>query len=119
VKPRLDPKLKLCRAIRPYVKNVNDHNSAYLVSGPLSRKLYVIVSDGGGWDHVSVSLPETANETPTWTEMCYIKDLFFDPEEVVVQYHPPHSRYINIDGGCLHLWRPQQQAIPMPPLEYV
>lgn len=66
--------------------------------------LKVIASFGGGWDHVSVSCPDRC---PTWEEMCYVKDLFFDDEECVVQFHPPKSQYVNYHPRTLHLWRPQ------------
>ena len=78
--------------------------------------LGVIISDGLGWDHVSVSLPDRC---PTWEEMCYIKNLFFQSHETVIQYHPPQRQYVNNHKYCLHLWRPQQGKIPMPPMECV
>ena len=117
---RLDPKLKTCRAKHPFaLRNLNDFNCAYLLRSPVAnRQLYVLVSDGEGWDHVSVSVVGS-DETPTWSEMCFVKDLFFHAEECVLQYHPPRSHYVNIDAGCLHLWRPQQCDIPMPPLAFV
>ena len=57
----------------------------------------------GGWEHVSVEL--YARRLPTWEEMCYIKELFWEDEEEVVQIHPKHSHYVNITEA-LHLWRP-------------
>ncbi len=65
------------------------------------------------WDHVSVSL-ET--RCPTWKEMCMVKDLFFEPEETVIQYHPPKSVYIRDSHFALHLWRQQGVEIQLPPL---
>jgi hypothetical protein len=79
-------------------------------------KAAVIFSWGEGWDHVSVSY---SNRCPTWDEMCYIKNIFFKEDECVIQYHPPKSDYVNIHPYCLHLWRPQNQSIPMPPKEFV
>lgn len=76
-----------------------------------SRELSVVVGDGAGWEHVSVSLP---NRTPTWSEMCAIKRLFWDPEDVVVQYHPPESQAVNNHDHCLHLWRSTTQVMPIP-----
>ncbi len=73
--------------------------------------LIVIASDGLGWEHVSISL---RNRTPNWREMCFIKDLFWDEEDCVVQYHPPKSEYINTDNNCLHLWRPTDKELPRP-----
>lgn len=76
----------------------------------------VVWSFGGGWDHVSVSFP---NRCPTWDEMCKIKDIFFTPEECCVEYHPQKSRYVNVHPYCLHIWRPQNEKIPQPPMRYV
>lgn len=56
-----------------------------------------------GWEHVSVEL--YARRLPTWEEMCYIKDLFWDDEEEVVQIHPKKSQYVDMTEA-LHLWRP-------------
>lgn len=56
-----------------------------------------------GWEHVSIELCK--RRLPTWEEMCYIKDLFWDDEEEVVQIHPKKSEYVDITDA-LHLWRP-------------
>ena len=53
--------------------------------------------------------------TPSWDDMCKIKDIFFKEEECVVQYHPPKSQYVNNAENCLHLWRPIEESMPMPP----
>lgn len=74
----------------------------------------IIWSFGGGWEHVSVS-PYKSRITPSWDDMCRIKEIFFKDEECVVQYHPPKSQYVNNMKNCLHLWRPINQALPMPP----
>lgn len=71
----------------------------------------VIVSDGMGWEHVSVSLN---NRNPNWEEMCFIKSLFWDDEECVVEFHPPKSSYINNHPHCLHLWKQVGKDFPMP-----
>lgn len=71
----------------------------------------VLFSDGGGWDHVSVS---TRVRCPTWEEMCKVKALFFEDEDVVVQYHPRASEYRNVHPYCLHLWRCQYAEFPTP-----
>lgn len=74
----------------------------------------VIWSNGGGWEHVSVS-PFKKSYIPTWDEMCSLKDMFFHDDEVVVQYHPAKSEYVNNVPNCLHLWRPIDQQMPTPP----
>lgn len=35
------------------------------------------------------------------------------------QLHPAKSEYVNIHPYCLHLWRPLEREIPMPPVEFV
>lgn len=55
------------------------------------KSFMVIASTGGGWDHVSVTKANGGKRTPTWDEMCAIKEMFFLPDEVVVQYHPPQG----------------------------
>ena len=59
---------------------------AHLASSKKNAPAVVVFSWEGGWDHVSVSF---RNRTPTWEEMAEIKKLFFSPEEVCVEYHPP------------------------------
>ena len=96
---------------------------------PLAKKAVAIViaNDGEvcGWQHVSVHVRYADRNgkmhmrTPTWDEMCVIKGLFFEPEETVIQFHPPASRYVNQHPHCLHLWRPENVEIPLPPIEFV
>jgi hypothetical protein len=74
--------------------------------------LNVIASTGGGWDHVSVSLP---NRCPNWPEMDYIKRLFFRKDEAAMQLHVPVEEHVSLHPYCLHLWRPQGAEIPRPP----
>lgn len=68
------------------------------------------------WNHVSVSLP---NRTPTWAEMSFVKDLFFEPHEVVMQLHVGEGDHISNHEFCLHLWQPVRVAIPTPPSSMV
>lgn len=74
----------------------------------------VIWSNGGGWEHVSIA-PYKRSIVPTWDDMCRLKDMFFEDNEVVVQYHPAKSEYVNNLPNCLHLWRPLRDTMPTPP----
>lgn len=76
-----------------------------------TQKLRCIASDGAGWEHVSVSLP---NRCPSWDEMNYVKDIFWSEDDAVMQLHPPRSDYVNNHPFCLHLWRPIGTSIPLP-----
>ena len=82
----------------------------------LPSGLRCVSSGGGGWEHVSASWPSRA---PTWEEMCQVKAAFWSPEDVVMQLHPAESEYVNLHPYALHLWRPINATIPLPPLEYV
>lgn len=88
------------------------NNGAFLFTHK-GAELRTIASDGEGWEHVSVSL---ATRCPTWDEMCYVKSIFWDAEDCVIQYHPPESCYVNHHPYCLHLWRPVGKEIPQPPI---
>lgn len=88
-----------------------NHGMFFVTLNGKSTPLKCVASDGMGWEHVSVSLPDRC---PTWEEMCSIKDLFWDEEDVVIQYHPNKSAYINMHPHCLHLWRPTKTEIPVP-----
>lgn len=96
----------------------NDIDGEIIIGGSCAIKapsgsLTVVYSNGMGWDHVSVS---SKFKTPSWDDMCFAKDIFFNDEESVVQYHPPKSEYINIHDHVLHMWRNQNQEIDRPPL---
>lgn len=82
------------------------------------RSFFIVASNEEDWEHVSVS-PKNQKRCPTWEEMCAIKDMFFEAEEVVMQLHPAHSEYVNHHSYCLHLWRPLKQEIPLPPTKFV
>jgi hypothetical protein len=91
--------------------SIGNAGAFFIPTRPGESPLRVIASDGEGWEHVSVSLP---TRCPTWGEMCDVKDLFWDRDDCVVQYHPPESAYVNNHPFCLHLWRPTDQVIPVP-----
>jgi len=76
--------------------------------------MQIIASDGLGWEHVSVKALNV-KRCPTWDEMCFVKDLFWDSEDVVMQLHPARSEYVNFHPNVLHLWRPTCATIPVPP----
>jgi len=79
---------------------------------------YLLISDGEGWEHVSVTVGQKgkpAHRCPTWLEMCWIKDQFWNKDEVVVQYHPAQEDYVSNHDFCLHLWKPTDFKMLTPP----
>jgi len=69
---------------------------------------------GAGWEHVSIS-PTRKSYTPSWDDMCRLKEVFFKDDEAVIQIHPPKSEYVNNMPNCLHLWRCTYKDMVLPP----
>lgn len=87
---------------------------AFIYPSPQFGPLQIISSIGDGWEHVSVTYHKK-RAIPEWDVMSFVKDLFWEPEETVIQIHPPKSQYINTHPFVLHLWRPTKTTIPLPP----
>lgn len=93
---------------------------------PFGQRMLIVASNGSdwieaglelpAWEHVSVSL---AHRCPTWTEMEWVREQFFEPHETVVQFSVPRDEHIaghtRRARYCLHLWRPIGIVIPRPP----
>jgi hypothetical protein len=102
-------------------------NGAFIFNSVVpNRRMMVIASDGEQWgasglvgipwEHVSVHCYSGKRQfTPTWIEMCAVKDMFWDEEDVVIQFHPRKSDYVNNHANTLHLWRPVGIELPLPP----
>ena len=90
----------------------------YLIPGD-KVDYWVLVSSSLGWDHVSVSIRAKDGtpvaRCPRWDEMCFIKEKFFEDTEYVCQYHPSKNQYVNNHPYVLHLWRPTDVPLPVPP----
>lgn len=77
-----------------------------------------MISDGLGWEHVSVSVApknDKPSRCPTWGEMCWVKDQFWNDDETVVQFHPMKSEYVNCHPFVLHLWKQTNSIFQLPP----
>ena len=59
-------------------------------------------NEGGKYDHVSIS---PSGRTPTWEELCKVKDTFFNDDEECYQIFPKKREHVNLDKNCLHIWR--------------
>ena len=86
------------------------NNGAFIIPLDFHKRLKAqcICGEGEGWEHVSVTLLRNEKPiqiTPTWEYMCTIKDFFWDEQDIVVQFHPAKSDYVNQHPNCLHLWR--------------
>lgn len=114
MRPSPNPRVERWRTgltLSKAVKGTNNGN--FVIKTPEVHYLFVIASDGEGWDHVSVSVLHECR-CPTWEEMCFVKDLFWLESEPVMQLHPAKDNYVNNHPRCLHLWRPQSLSKPIP-----
>lgn len=111
---RVSPELEKARVRTGMFASCPEHgfNGAFeiQVNGEMLR---IIASDGLGWQHVSVS-KSGSTKCPNWEHMCRVKELFWGDDEWVMQFHPPKKDYVNNHPGCLHLWRPTQERMPVP-----
>jgi hypothetical protein len=80
--------------------------------------IYCVASiDAAVWEHVSVTIrypKRRSKRCPTWDEMCFVKNIFWDEEDEVIQFHPKKSQYANLHSFCLHLWRPVNGNLNLP-----
>jgi hypothetical protein len=114
---KFSPKLEEYRLlIGDYGSRPGEPFGVFMMPGPCGEALRAMADYGAdtGWEHVSVST-QRGKRIPNWQEMCFVKNLFWAPEECVVQFHPPASRYVNNYSVVLHLWRCTRQDFPVPP----
>lgn len=100
------------RRVDPHCGPGDEACGRFVIPSPVAGELLVIASGDLGWDHVSVSL---ANRTPTWAEMEFVKRKFFRPEAVCFQLHVAEASHISLHPHCLHIWRPWDLPVPLPP----
>lgn len=112
--PEIDRYRLRTTALAMYYGNFGDETcGCFEIPSPIDGgPLSVIASAGEGWDHVSVSRP---NRCPNWPELEHVKRLLFKDDECAMQLHVPAKDHINVHSTCLHLWRPQECTIPLPP----
>lgn len=96
-----------------------ENNGQFIISYN-GLKYLCQASDGFAWEHVSISIMKKTmvpiKRCPTWEEMYMIKDIFWDKNDTVLQYHPSEENYVNQYPYVLHLWRPKNEKIPIPPV---
>ena len=112
---RILNRYRVTRGDSPLSSNDNDLFGFFFIPQIKGPPLQVMAAPFDGsqeWEHVSVSLP---TRTPTWEEMCKVKDLFWNEDQVVIQFHPKKKDYVNNHSFCLHLWRDATQEIKTPP----
>lgn len=113
-----------------YESNEGDPFGLFMIPpqkiGPkmISRTLQVMAAvespdKGLEWQYANVSLPKHRLKNPSWEEMQLVKSLFWEPNEVVVQFHAPSRDRMPELPGCLRLWKPTGLEMPTPPTIHV
>lgn len=119
---KIDPRLESYRIVNgPLRTEAGEKRGMFLaMPGPCGERLTIVADDGTderepdvllGWEHVSVSI---GRRMPNWLEMDFVKRLFWNDEQCVVQYHAPRSQWVNNMSTCLHMWRWTRGEFPMP-----
>jgi hypothetical protein len=110
------------RHIHPFIPYIpNDPEGGFFrIPHPELRDhfLSVIAWQGREWEHAAVTVHPykiRPGRSCTWEEMSFIKSLFWEDDQTVMQLHPMKSEYVNNHPHCLHLWKPANQEIPLPP----
>lgn len=112
----------------PYCIPEGELQGVFMIPKPHAAKIiiYCVATPANElvpWDHVSVSISHVKGKNlgrcPTWEEMCLVKDLFWDKDDVVVQIHPEEKDYVSQHHYCLHLWKKAGDNMEVPPSEAV
>ena len=102
----------------------DEANGAFIIDRYNNGEFYlVIASNGQGWEHVSVTIHKknggSVKKCPSYQEMMMIKEKLFSEEDVVFQLHPREEDYISTHPYCLHLWKPNNCNMVVPPLNSI
>jgi len=112
------------RTHRTYGTGDHDGNKGAFEIPLENNRLMIIIADDGldapephQWEHISVRIVDNdgSNVTPSWADMNAAKNVFWDAEDCVVQFHPPRSQYVNRHPHVLHMWRSVNWRMPQPP----
>jgi len=123
MKKTLSPQMERARYFNPALRETpGDGPMGDFIIAPFGDRMVIVASDGRDWDecglaypvweHVSVSLKRRC---PTWKEMEWVRDQFWEPDELVLQFSIPRAQHISHHANCLHLWKPVGVTIPLPP----
>ena len=73
-------------------------------------KASVVCNWDNEWEHVSMR-PLKYSIIPDLNDICYLKNIFFNKDETVIQIYKNTCSMKN----CLHLWRCAYQDVLLPP----
>ena len=103
------------KRIDQVLRKVNDDKAIQLklmLNTQYDKQSCVKFTKALGWEHLSVSFDDML---PDWNYMQEMKEMFWKDDEECFQLHPKKENYINNHEYCLHIWRPLEQQIPIPP----
>lgn len=95
--------------IQRVVNERGNYIDGYLLLRGQKKVFTFVCSIESNWEHVSVGIYKERRKTPTWEDMCAVKQIFWADNEEVHQIHPTEEHYIHRVGlieNILHLWRP-------------
>lgn len=114
--------MKNMESLEKYANNTigkSNISKSFLIPLNDNKKAFVIASeDFVGWDHVSAHIISvesgSLNRTPNNEEMQFLRNIFFEDEDVVVEFHPAKKDYINNYSYALHMWKSTDNVFSFP-----
>ena len=108
------------------ISKPGDKFGAFTISHKDGRVLLMSVDNGAvsGWEHVSVTCIRKHRKNlkavmPDCAVMDMVKDMWWDSNETVVQFHAPKDDVVNKHPESVHLWKSLRQEYLLPPKETV
>lgn len=101
----------------------NGNNGLFKIHLPTKNcNAFCLVSDNGGWEQVSVRVEDLNKQLkggsririPNSEELKFLKNVFWDRDETVIQYHFADSKETGSEYA-LHLFRHKTRCFPEPP----
>ncbi len=86
--------------------------------------LCVVVTDGTGWENTMISIMNKDGKRslrwPTADEIVQVKNIFWDPQDTVLQFMPSITDPQNVPQVpyTIYLWRPKLAIMPKPPKDF-
>lgn len=95
------------------------HSGSFLYPMENDKNAFIIsTKDRRGWNHVSIHLQndlgECITKVPSHEDMQVIRNLFFNSEDLVQEFHPEKKDYINNHSYTLHLWESTEEKVEKP-----
>lgn len=122
--------------VGPVKSNAGDQAGTFMTRPPKSgdmsiqyRRLLIQIDRHNDFDHVVISVlkqgspfvnpnapAQLVKRMPNYSEICYVKDLVFGPDDIVFHFLPPRGMYLG-SPFAFHMWT-TAKPFPTPPVKF-